>query len=58
MSGGNQRRALVLYHSEEMKILNIKFLRVGLETITVAFTVVKFTHIYILINFFLQISLR
>ena len=34
LSGGTQRRILLYYHSELMKILNITFPRVGIEPTT------------------------
>ena len=38
LSGGTQRRALPRYQSEEMKIWNISFLRVRIESTIVAFS--------------------
>ena len=40
-SGGTERRISPRYHSEEMKIFNITFPRVGIEFTTVALTVTR-----------------
>ena len=41
MSGGTQRRSLPRYQSEEIKILNTSFSRVGIEPTTVLLTVAR-----------------